>query len=99
MYGRQGTIVAKTGQRDALLALLLEGSSRGDMPGCRLYVISRVPAQPDVLAISEVWDDQAAHTASLSLPNVRAVIARALPLIASMGEGLELDPVGGKGLD
>ena len=99
MYGLQGKMTAKPGQRDALLALLLE-SSRGDgMPGCRLYVVSEVPAEPDAIAITEVWDDQVAHDASLQLASVRAVIAKARPLILSMGESLELRPIGGQGLD
>jgi quinol monooxygenase YgiN len=98
MYGLQGTMIAKPGQRDALLALLLE-SSRGDgMPGCRLYLVSEVVGEPDAIAITEVWDDQAAHDASLQLPSVRAVIAKGRRLILSMGESLELRPVGGQGL-
>ena len=36
MYGLQGKLIAKPGQRDALIALLLEGSRGGRMPGCRL---------------------------------------------------------------
>ena len=99
MYGLQGRMVAKPGQRDALLALLLGASRGAPMPGCRLYIVSEVPAEPDVIAISEVWDDKAAHDASLQLETVRALIARARPLIASMGEPLELRPVGGQGLD
>ena len=99
MYGLQGRMVAKPGQRDALLTLLLGASRGAPMPGCRLYIVSEVPAEPDVIAISEVWDDKAAHDASLQLETVRALIARARPLIASMGEPLELRPVGGQGLD
>jgi quinol monooxygenase YgiN len=99
MYGLQGKLIAKPGQRDALLALLLESSRGGGMPGCRLYVVSEVPAEPDAIAITEVWDDRAAHDASLQLASVRAVIANARPLIASMGDSLELRPVGGQGLD
>ena len=92
-------MIAKPGQRDALLALLLEASRSAPMPGCRLYVVSELPAEPDAIAITEVWDDQAAHDASLQLESVRALIAKARPLIAVMGESLELRPVGGQGLD
>jgi quinol monooxygenase YgiN len=99
MYGLQGKIVAKPGQRDALAALLLEAPGGGRMPGCRLYVVSEIPSEPDAVAITEVWDDKAAHDASLLLERVRATIARARPLIAEMGESLELRPVGGQGLD
>ena len=92
-------MIAKPGQRDALLALLLEASRGAPMPGCRLYVVSEIPAEPDAIAITEVWDDRAAHDASLQLESVRALIAKARPLIAGMGESLELRPIGGQGLD
>jgi quinol monooxygenase YgiN len=69
------------------------------MPGCRLYVVSEVPSEPDAIAITEVWDDKAAHDASLQLDRVRSVIGRARPLIAGMDAGLELRPVGGLGID
>ena len=99
MYGLQGKMVAKPGQRGALLALLLEASRGVPLPGCRLYLVSEVAAEPDAIAITEVWDDRDAHQASLKLERVRALIARARPLIASMGQPVELRPVGGQGLD
>jgi quinol monooxygenase YgiN len=58
-----------------------------------------VPAEPDAIAILEVWDDKAAHDASLQLESVRALIAQARPFIAGMGESIELRPIGGQGLD
>ena len=99
MYGLHGKLLAKAGQRDALVALLLEGSRDGKIPGCRLYIVSEVPAEPDAVSILEVWDDQAAHDASLQLESVRSVIAKGRPLIAGMGESVELRPLGGQGLD
>ncbi|HEY8730780.1 MAG TPA: putative quinol monooxygenase [Candidatus Limnocylindria bacterium] len=99
MYGLHGKMIAKPGHRDALLALLLEASRGTPMPGCRLYVVSEVPAEPDAIAITEVWDDRAAHQASLQLDRVRTLIAQARPLIAQMAPPLELRPVGGQGLD
>ena len=99
MYGLQGKMLAKPGERDALLALLLQASRGPAMPGCRIYVVSEVPAEPDAIAILEVWDDKAAHDASLQLESVRTLIAKARPLIAGMGESLELRPIGGQGLD
>ena len=99
MYGLHGKLLAKPGQRDALVALLLEASRGGTMPGCRLYVVSEIRSEPDAISILEVWDDQAAHDASLQLESVRSVIAKGRPLIAGMGESVELRPLGGQGLD
>ena len=92
-------MIARPGRRDALLGLLLEASRGTPMPGCRLYIVSEIPAEPDAIAILEVWDDKAAHDASLQLESVRALIAKARPLIAEIGRPLELRPVGGQGLD
>jgi len=99
MYGLQGKLIAKPGQRDALIALLLEATRSGRMPGCRLYVVSEISSEPDAIAITEVWDDKAAHDASLQLERVRAVITEARALIAGMGDSVELRPIGGQGLD
>src|SRR5712692_2069378 len=99
MYGLQAKMLAKPGQRAVLIALLMESASGTPLPGCRLYVVSEVPAEPDAIAITEVWDDKAAHDASLQLERVRSVIARARLLIAGMDAAVELRPVGGLGLD
>ena len=99
MYGLQGKLLAKPGQRDALIALLMESAGGPPLPGCRLYLVSEIPSEPDAIAITEVWDDKAAHDASLQLEHVRLVIGRARPLIAGMDVSLELRPVGGAGLD
>ena len=52
------------------------------MPGCLSYVIATDPADADALWITEVWDNAASHKASLGLPAIQAVIAKAKPLIA-----------------
>jgi hypothetical protein len=52
---------------------------------------------PDTIWIFELWRDEAAHRASLELPQVRATIERARPLIAGI-DGAKLEPAGGVGL-
>lgn len=95
-YGRHGIIRAHPGQRDALLAILID-ASRGAhaMPGCRLYLVSTLPDDPNAVAVTEVWDDKASHAASLALESVRALIANARPFIAAMGAATEFEPVAG----
>ena len=91
-------VIAKGGQRDALVEYLLEGSRLlTPLPGCKLYIISTVASEPDAVQVFELWDSQQDHDASLQLDGVRAVIAQAKPQIASF-EGSRLIPVGGKGL-
>ncbi|HEY8462087.1 MAG TPA: putative quinol monooxygenase [Blastocatellia bacterium] len=96
MCGLIGRMTAVPGQRDALIAILLEGVA--DMPGCLSYVIAKDPADENAIWITEVWDSQASHKASLSLPSVKQAIARGKPLIAGFGEHIVTEPVGGYGL-
>ncbi len=96
MYGLIGKIISVSGQRDALVTTLLEGT-RG-MLGCLSYVIAADPADSDALWITEVWESRASHQASLSLPTVQAAIAKGRPMIASFGNRVETAPVGGHGL-
>ena len=96
MYGLIGKIRAVPGQRDALIWILLDGVS--GMPGCLSYVVAQDPADADALWITEVWDSQASHKASLSLPSVQAAIARGRPLIAGFDERIETSPIGGHGI-
>lgn len=96
MYGLIGKIKAVSGQRDALIAILLEGTAK--MPGCLSYVIAQDLADADAIWITEVWDNQDNHQASLSLPSVKQAISRGRPLIAGFGERFETKPMGGQGL-
>ena len=96
MYGLIGKMLAAPGERDTLIAILLE--STGDMPGCLSYVVAIDPADDDAIWITEVWNSEASHGASLSLPAVQAAIARARPLIAGFGDQTVTAPVGGVGL-
>lgn len=96
MYGLIGKMNAVPGQRDALIAILLEGVS--GMPGCLSYVVAKDPADANAIWITEVWDSQDSHQASLSLPSVREAITRGKPLIAGFGDHTVTEPVGGHGL-
>ena len=96
MHGLIGKMRATPGNRDALIAILLEGT--GGMPGCLSYVVARDPADADAIWITEVWDSAESHRASLQLPQVRAAIARGRPLIAGFDSSVETEPVGGVGI-
>ena len=97
MYGLIGKMTAVPGQRDALAAILLEGTTA--MPGCLSYVIAHDPADDNALWITEVWDSQTSHTASLSLPAVQAAIAKGRPMIAGFSNRVETVPIGGYGIE
>jgi len=96
MHGLIGRMRARPGQRDALIAILLEGT--GGMPGCLSYIVARDPADADAIWITEAWDSRASHTASLQLPAVQDAIRRGRPLIAGFDNSHETIPAGGVGL-
>lgn len=96
MYGLIGKMRAQPGRRDALVALLLDGTQ--DMPGCLSYVVAADPTDHDAIWITEVWTDEQSHKASLSLPAVQAAIAAARPMIAGFDSHTVTTPLGGVGI-
>lgn len=93
MYGLIGKISAIEGQRDALIAILLEGVA--GMPGCLSYIVAKDNADENGIWVTEVWENRESHEASLSLPSVQKAITRGRPLIEGFGERFETTPVGG----
>ncbi len=88
-FGLHGSLLATPGQRDLLVAHMLEAARlMQDAPGCELYLVSTADTDDDDAAvwITEVWRTEADHDASLSLPGVPELIGRARPLIAGMGD-------------
>lgn len=84
-FGMQGVMTATSGQGVALGAYMLEAANlvRG-VKGCALYVVQLSTTAEDTVLITEVWASEDDHAASLGIPEVRALIGRARPLIAGM---------------
>ncbi|WP_295813408.1 antibiotic biosynthesis monooxygenase family protein [uncultured Nitratireductor sp.] len=95
MFGLIGKMRAQPGKRDALLEILAKGTE--EIPGCLSYVIARDPEDADAIWITEVWDSEDSHRASLSLPSVQAAIAEARPIIAGFDSNVRTEPVHGIG--
>ncbi|QNP48691.1 putative quinol monooxygenase [Diaphorobacter aerolatus] len=96
MYGLIGKMKVVPGKRDELISILIEGT--GAMPGCLSYIVAHDAADADAIWVTEVWESQQSHQASLSLPSVQQAITRGKPLIAGFGERFETKPIGGQGL-
>jgi len=96
MYGLIGKITTTPGQRDALVAILVEGTAK--MPGCLSYIVAKDGADPDAIWVTEVWESKESHDASLTLSAVQAAIAKGRPLIRSFADRTETIPVGGTGM-
>lgn len=97
MYGIIGKMIAVNGKRDELVSILLEGMQ--SMPGCLSYIVAQDPNDPDAIWVTEVWENQASHQASLALPSVQEAISRGRPLISTFAERYETMPIGGIGMN
>ncbi|MBC1474082.1 antibiotic biosynthesis monooxygenase [Listeria grandensis] len=90
---------AHPGNRKALVNILLEaavGLERYN--ACIQYVVSVNEDDPETVIVTEVWTDSGHHKASLDNEEVKAIIERAKPLIASVEKSINMDVIGGKGL-
>jgi quinol monooxygenase YgiN len=85
MFMLHGRLAAKPGKRDELLEIMAEGEQDAPMPGCRLYLVAVDETDPDGVWVTEVWESEEAHAASLQLDRVKGQIARAMPIIDTDG--------------
>ncbi len=81
-YLLHGNLMAKTGEASALAAILIEASKllAADKT-CHLYVVSQDDTDTDRVWITEIWESKEAHDKSLSIPGVRELISKAMPLL------------------
>lgn len=93
MYGLIGKVRAVAGQRDTLVGVLSENGA--SMPGCLSYIVAEDLNDRDVLWITEAWESEESHRASLQLAEVKAAIAKGRPLIAGFEFQVKTRPVAG----
>jgi quinol monooxygenase YgiN len=95
MYGLIGKMTAAPGKRNELVSILLEGAT--SMPGCLSYIVAKDTSDANAIWVTEAWDSEASHDASLSLPSVREAIAKGRPLITGFSDRVVTTPIGGTG--
>lgn len=85
-YLLQGTLVAKTGQRDALMEIMKRASGLmlAKAKGCELYAVGHSEGDENTVFITEIWATKADHEASLAVEGVRELIGEAMPILAEM---------------
>jgi quinol monooxygenase YgiN len=100
-YALHGKLQAQEGKGQKLAQILLEAANlMKTAEGCCLYVVGLQAEQPDDVWITEIWDSEAAHDASLHVAGVRELIGRAIPLLKGSPEkGQSWQILGGAGLD
>lgn len=92
-----GKLTAQPGKREELARMMLESNDTlSGMEGCIYYIIHASEENEDDLWITELWENEEAHAASLRNESVRELIARCMPLIAGVG-GIKVKPLGGIG--
>jgi quinol monooxygenase YgiN len=96
VWGMIAKMTVLPGKRDEMIGVLK--SSAANMPGCFGYVVAKDAADENMLWVTEVWDSQASHDASLSLPAVKEAIPRGKALVASFDRVAVTAPVWGVGL-
>lgn len=96
MYGLIAKLTAVPGKRDELIAVLKDGTK--GMPGCLSYILAKDYSEESILWVTEIWDSEASHDASLTLPAVKNAMAQGRPLIAGVEKVAVTNPVAGVGL-
>ena len=96
MYGLIVKLTIAPGKREDMIAILKE--SAADMPGCYSYIVAKDAADKNVLWVTEVWDSEASHDASASLPAVKKAIPQGKELVTGFEKIAVTTPVWGAGL-
>lgn len=97
-YGYVGTMKAKPGRREEVVAILLESTAGLREAGCELYLVGVAETDEETIWVTEVWRSKEHHDASLQLPEVRAAIESAMPMLTGEFTGHEVTVRGGLGL-
>jgi quinol monooxygenase YgiN len=82
--------------RDEMISILQQ--SAADMPGCLSHIVAKDSAEENALWITEAWDSQASHDASLSLRQVQETIPRARLMITDFQRFATTIPLWGTGI-
>ncbi|WP_316569340.1 putative quinol monooxygenase [Neobacillus sp. YIM B06451] len=94
-----GKFTVQEGERDTMVDILLEAAeSMKNLEGCEIYLVNISESEPNSVYVYEVWSNENAHQASLSLEATRTLISRAKPLITGMERISTLITKGGKGI-
>ncbi len=97
-FGMQVVMTAAPGKGNDLAQIMLAASKLLEkLEGCQMYVVQLSRSEEDTVLITEVWESQEDHKASLSVPDIRALIGKARPLIINMTHH-SATPLGGVGI-
>jgi quinol monooxygenase YgiN len=98
-YGYINSIGTQPGAREEVVAILLSGADGLRAAGCLQYTVAVDPTDETTIWVTEVWRSKEHHKASLELPETKAAIAQAMPLLTGEFHPTETTVRGGLGLD
>lgn len=98
MYGYLGSMKTKPGHRDEVVSILLSGADGLRAAGCHLYVVGVSETDDQTIWVSEVWESKAHHDGSLQLPETKAAIGKAMPMLTGEFDSHEFAVAGGLGV-
>lgn len=94
-YGLIGKLTAVPGERETLLAILLEAATAMEQePTCAAYRVN-VSLDDESLVVYEVWESMEAHQQSLSLETTQTLIGKAKPILANIERLAVFEPRSG----
>jgi quinol monooxygenase YgiN len=91
VYGLIVHLNVHDGQRDEMIDVLC--GSAANMPGYICDVVANDASDDHSVWVTEVWDSEESHTASLSLPAVRNALPLGKQLVASFDRVAVTAPV------
>lgn len=96
-FALHGSLRAQPGKSEDLAKILIRASELvSKLDDCHLYAVSQDNSSSNLIWITEIWDNKEAHANSLQLPEVRALIGEAMPLLDGQPEkGQQLTVLGG----
>ncbi|MGJ5755047.1 quinol monooxygenase YgiN [Streptomyces puniciscabiei] len=97
-YGCIASMKTTPGSRDEVVAILLGAAEGLRAAGCDAYVVGLADDDDVTIWVTEVWRSKEHHDASLELPQARAAIGKAMPLLTGEFTKQELAIAGGLGL-
>lgn len=99
-YLLHGKLSARQGHGKDLAGILIEASNLiKTAKGCNLYLVSKDGSNEEDVWVTEVWDSKEDHDNSLSVPGVKELIGKAMPILDGMpSKGRELELIGGHGI-
>lgn len=86
-------------KREEMVGILLEAAeTMRDLDDCEVYLINTSENEPNAVYVYEVWKNESAHQASLTLDATQTLIKRAKPIITGIERISTLQTRGGKGI-